>query len=884
MAVSPAVGGSSRPMPSAAPGGTDDRPPLIEREAPLAELASCLTDALAGIGRFVLVRGEAGIGKSALVERFVAALPPEIPLLSGICDGVGTPKPFGPLHDIGDRLGAELITLLDAHAERHAVSAWVMDRLATLQPAALVIEDVQWADEATIELLTFLARRADGMGLLVVATFRDEDPLPPPVRRFLGQLAGMNAVRQLVVQPLSPDGVARMAADGTADPDELYRLTSGNPFFVSQVLAAGEDRVPVSIADALRARLDRLSPRALSALEAAAIIGSRSEPWLLAAVAAEDVLGADECHEAGLLARGEVVAFRHELTRLAVLEVLPVFRGIGLHRRTLDALLRGGSTDDARLAHHAEGAAEGAAVLHHAVAAGEAAMRVGANHEAVAQLRRAVRFLDQAQEATRARILELLATALYSVNRLPEAYEVRQRALEARVRMGDALLSADNERELGKLAFWRGDGTEGRERVARSRELLEPLGETRVLAMTYATSGGMEVGRDTEAARSWLQRALDMGRRLGDAEVEAVALNNLGSMALMEGNLAGEDQLLESLRISQEHGLFERAHTAMFNLAGLLADAREPVRAEKYLAQLLDYVSGVQIERCNLDCTLARLQLETGAWADAERHASVALEYARTPSDDQALALTTLATLAIRRGAGEWRDLLDQAERIVSGYGDYGFLAPIVRARAEAAWLDGSLADLRPRLREAADWATQIGSPWSRGEFTWWLRLAGARIDRLPEGQLAEPYRLALKGERRAAAADFDRRGLRFEAALMLAASDDETELRGAHERFMALGADAAARKMVDSLRRIGATAPRGPRPTTRSHPSGLTGREAEIARLIGEGLSNAEIAGRLVLSPRTVAHHVSAVLGKLEVRSRAAVAAALAGVAPEQG
>jgi DNA-binding CsgD family transcriptional regulator len=878
MAISPLVGGTPR-TPRSTAFAESALPALVEREAPLAELDACLSEAMAGTGRFVLVRGEAGIGKSTVVEHFIATLPGDVTPLVGICDGAGTPKPFGPLHDLGDSLGPELVTLLDEHAERHAVSAWLMARLIKTQPAVVVIEDLHWADEATLELLTFLARRAEGMSLLIVATLREEDQLSPPVRRLLGQLASMTAMRQLAVQPLSADGVARMAATAGADAGELYRLTSGNPFFVSQVLAAGLDQVPVSIADALRARLDRLSPRARSALEVAAIIGSRSEPWLLSAVAGENVLGADECFEAGLLARGDVIAFRHELTRLAVLEDLPVFRGIGLHRRTLDALIRGGSTDDVRLAHHAEGAADGAAVLRHAVSAAEAAMRVGANHEAVAQLRRAARFLDRAEDHARAHVLELLATALYSVNLLPEAYAVREGALKVRTGMGDSLRIADDERELGKLAFWRGDGEEGRERVARARALLEPLGETRELAMACATSGGMEIGRDNVAARQWLDRALAIGRRLDDAEVIAVALNSLGAVAMIEGDHAGEALLLQSLRISKEHGLFERAHSAMFNLAGLWADAREPIRAEAYLGQLVDYVSGVQIERCNLDCTLARLQLETGKWADAETSANIALEYARTPSDDQGLALITLATLAIRRGSGGWDELLDRAETIISGYGDFSLIAPIVRARAEAAWLNRSLADMRPHLEEAFDWAVKTGGPWARGEFAWWLCLAGGPID-APGHVIAEPYRLALEGDRRAAAAAFDDRGLRFEAALMLAASDNEAELREAHGRFVSIGADAMARNVAEWLRGIGAAAPRGPRKTTRSHPSGLTAREAEIASLVGEGLSNAEIAERLVLSQKTVAHHVSAILGKLGVRRRAAVAGAMSGVA----
>lgn len=846
---------------------------ILERDDELRELLADLAEASAGVGSFVVLRGEAGIGKTALVDAFLAGVHREAAVYRTLCDGVSTPRPFGPIHEIAPQIDSELSGLLEDGSPRHAVNARIVECLGR-GPSLLAIDDLQWADEATAELLAYVARRIAGMPLLVLATLRDDDEAAPPIRRLLGQLAGTRAVRQVALRRLSPAGVARMAAGSDTDAAELYQLTSGNPFFVTQVLEAGIGRIPISINDALTARISRLSERGRAALNAAAVIGSRSEPWLLAAVAGEDVLGADECIDAGLLTTGQVVAFRHELTRVAVLEQLPVFRRISLHRRALEALERGGTKDAARLAYHAEAAGDAAAVLRYAVPAAQAAMRAGAYHQAAEQLWRADRFLDRAAPSQQADILEKLGSVLYSVNRMPEAYEVRQRALSVRRQMDDVMGIGVNERELAKLEYWRGEGAQGRSRLLRAIELLEPLGESGELAQAYAFHGALLADQDPDAFRAWMHRALDVGRRAGDPGTVAYAMNQLGAIALIQGDDRGEGLLLESLELAREHGLYERAHAALFNLAGAFVERREPVRAQMYLERLLDYVSGVQIERCNLDGVLAVTRLDLGTWADAERSARRALAYARTPSDDQALALTVLATLAIRRGHGEWRSLLDRAEDVVAGYGDFGYLAPMIAARAEAAWLDGTLADTVPRLAEAFTWANATMNPWRIGEFGLWLWAAG-EIAQPPEAA-AEPYRCAIAGDRRAAASAFDARSMPYAAALALAMSDEPSELRDAHQRFAVLGADAALDVVAARLRAAGAPVPRGPRAATRRNPAGLTDRELEVAQLIAEGLTNRQIADALIVSEKTVAHHVSAVLGRLGVERRTLVAAAL--------
>ena len=154
---------------------------LIEREAPLAALRLYLDEVATGAGRFVLIRGEAGIGKTTLLRAFLESCPPDISILSGGCDGVSTPQPFGPLEDMVSALGPGLRTLLDADASRAEVGRWLLARLSAGATTVLVVEDLQWADDATLELLAYLARRLETLPVLVLVTHRDGDGPAPSV-------------------------------------------------------------------------------------------------------------------------------------------------------------------------------------------------------------------------------------------------------------------------------------------------------------------------------------------------------------------------------------------------------------------------------------------------------------------------------------------------------------------------------------------------------------------------------------------------------------------------------------------------------------------------------------------------------------------------------
>ena len=314
--------------------------PLLEREAQLASLGEYAGEARHGDGRMVLVAGEAGVGKSALVEQLQRDLP-DASWFWGACDGLFTPRPLGPLFDIAAKLGGELLELCRADAPRADLFSALLRQVS--EPGelrVLVVEDIHWADEATIDLLRFLGRRIRDAAVLLIVTYRDDGlSATDPLRIALGDLATQRSVRRAGLAPLSADAVRVLAGDHGLDAAALYRLTGGNPFYVTEVVQSGMGEIPASARDAVLARVSRLPARAREVLDAAALIGARVEFPLLTSVSGDPSAAADELLESGLLSvDGTALSFRHEIVRRAVQEAIPPVRSSLTHTRILGAL------------------------------------------------------------------------------------------------------------------------------------------------------------------------------------------------------------------------------------------------------------------------------------------------------------------------------------------------------------------------------------------------------------------------------------------------------------------------------------------------------------------------------------------------------------------
>jgi DNA-binding CsgD family transcriptional regulator/tetratricopeptide (TPR) repeat protein len=853
-------------------------PRLLEREAHLSALTELLNGATQGVGRLAVIRGDVGAGKTALLRAFLGDVPHSVDTAIGYCDSVATPRPLSPIHDLARSLGDGLAALLERSATREEIRDHLLERYEE-QSVVLAIEDIQWADDATIDLLRLLARRIGETSALLLLTYREEPRPSAAVTRLLGQLATSTAAKQVEVPPLSRSAMAIMTAGTSVDPNTLYRLTGGNPFFASELVAADGSALPSSIRDLIRGRVAELDDRARTALDAAAILGSRIEPWLLAAVVGENLPGIDDAIAVGLVLRdGDGMSFRHELARFAVLEELPVIRGIGLHRSALAALRRAGVSDAARLAHHAEGAGDGAAVLEFAPQAAEQALANGAYREAIAQLERALRFAVS-DDDRRVNLLEQLGDAQMVVANGVAADEAWTEALTIRrARGAEPRLVGDLLRRISRSAMWRADFARAMALAREAVAILESLGESRELAMALVgLSGQLMMEAHAEEAIRWGERALAMGDRLGDDEVRALAFNYIGSAQTGLGREEGLDNLERSVTIARANDLSSAIYRGLFNLAASCWSLQQMHRSLAYFDELVRFSATSEVISCNIDANRADVLLSLGRWEEADRSASAAVVSADGGLDplDASTAMSVLARLRARRGQPGADALADQARNLVAGTNDLYRTWMAVCPRAEIAWLSGTLPSIVSQLETLLDQAIAHRDPWVTGEIARWLRRADA--PRQDVGDVAEPHRLALAGDWHGAAAAWKERDNPFETALALLDADEPAALREAYDILQGLGAQGVLPVATARLRGLGAPVPRGPRATTVAHAALLTAREAEIAGLIAAGHSNREIAEQLVLSEKTVGHHVSAVLGKLGVRRRGEIAARLA-------
>ena len=349
------------------------------------------------------------------------------------------------------------------------------------------------------------------------------------------------------------------------------REMSGNPFFVTEVLASGKASIPSTVRDAVLARAARLSAGARKLLEAVAIAPPQVELWLLEELAGDDVGRLEECLTSGMLtSESDAVAFRHELARLAVEESLPPNRTLSLHRQAVSALSSspGGAQDLTRLAHHAEAAGDVEAVLRFAPAAAERAASLGAHREAAAQYARALRFGDGLPPAERATLLERLSFECYLTDQSTDAIAALERAVELHRQLGDARKEGAALCALSRRV-WCAGVTEQAERTAREAiSVLECLPPSRELAIAYSTVSSDHMNaEDAEAALEWGARALDLADRFDDTETRVHALNNVGTIESLSEVPGGFEKLEQSLRLAQHAGLEEHVGRAFIHLA-----------------------------------------------------------------------------------------------------------------------------------------------------------------------------------------------------------------------------------------------------------------------------------------------------------------------------
>lgn len=837
---------------------------MLERDAELTLLIAAAQRLRSGEGGVAVLSGEAGIGKSTLVDAFLDALPDGLRVLRGWCDDLVTAHPLGPIREAvrgrpgGLAIGPGLDAALAA-GDVPEVLAGLTEALGHGRPAVLVVEDLHWADDATLDVLGYLARRHERLRLLLVGTLRPEDSSSPALRRFLGDLP--TAALRIGLSPLSRDAVARLNVAGRWSTDELLRLSGGNPFFVTEALAGSSAQaVPHTVTDAVLARLQRTGDVCRRALEQLSVWSGELPHELAEAVLGDDLDGLAEAEQRGLITVGDDgVRFRHELARQATEHSLPALRRRSIDRRLVDVLAEVPGELPRRL-HHAIRCGAGPVIVRHAPEAGAYSARVGANRQAVAYFAAALDYERLMEPRQLAEVCDNYAWVLHIAHRFDEAVVNGRRAVQLWADLGDDVAQAAALRRLARELFMAGDADAARGCAERAMELAED-GDVETRAAALGALGSHHVLTGDPRGVELLRRALELVGAGALPGTESLCVNYL---AQGEPGLEPE-QRLQLARRSVASALadeaFEAAARAYTNLAELLYRFGRADELRALLGEGLDFVRehGFWSHAYNLEVHVALEAQRRGDWPAAAELLERTVGRDPEPGMLLVYSLAPYARLLARTGDPRAEDMLRGCwelalrMRLLLGLGFAG------TGLIEWAWL-ADRPDVAAEVWEG--WRPHAGRPASEpidAELRRYAQRCGVQVP--PPVTDADPWAGVDPYEQAVAAAE---------------SADPEAQLAGLRALDL-LGAEATAGLIRRRLAGRGVRAvPRGPSRRTRANPVGLTGRQLDVVRLAAEGLTNAEIAGRLFLSVRTVDHHISAGLAKLGVTGRRELGAVL--------
>jgi DNA-binding CsgD family transcriptional regulator len=847
---------------------------ILERESELAQLAEMLDGIESSGGRVVLVRGEAGIGKSTLINRFLDDVHERAHTLFGACDDLLTPQPFGPIWDVARDEAGLAESLVDG--DRRAVMETILDLLMRpLRPTVLVLEDTQWADEATLDLIKFLGRRIARTNGILILTYRDvEVDAEHPLRQVIGQLPAQNLLRMSLGR-LSADAVRSMLDQREYNVDEVLALTSGNPLFVTEVLASGTDAVPLSIKDSVLARVAQTSPDARRLLDFVSVVPGDVERSLVDQVLqpTEESLG--EGIRQGLLrADTDTLSFAHDLQRRAVESSLRESDRRSLNQQILDTLE--GSADPSRLVHHAREANDNAAIVRFAPQAARAAIAAESTTEAAAHFRTLEPYLDQLELSDRADVLDEWGIQEFYLDNA-DAVDIFDRAIAVRRSANDEHRLA---RTLTRASRVNRSFARPRQSLDYSSEavaILEPFGPSSDLATSLSHRAFLEwiYSDEDEEILKIVNRASSIAEEADDDAATMAALLIKGNLVFSHGDMSGMMLIERARALAQRLGDRWGEIVALHTMAGMFGDIRDVERASDFAQRARENASRYEIRTLEADAQAmySEFLLWKGDWTAAE---DASTETLGSNPTIETLAWRVLGTIHTRRnGTGARAAILKMWELARPAEG-LTVVDTAAAALAEYIWLsDDRDPDLLDQLENVLTVGIAKGEPWPSGAFAFWMWKLGL-LDEAPEGT-ADFYGWIIKGEYQKSAEFWRDRGIPYEEGLALMHGDEAEQIE-AIRIFEALGATATANKVRESLAHQGVKVPRGRSQATRDHAAGLTARQAEVLALLAQGFTNTEIADELFVSQRTVESHVSAVLMKLDVPNReAAVATAQA-------
>ncbi len=817
--------------------GVSDPHPLVERDAELGQLHAALARVRAGRGELALVTGEAGSGKTTLIREFVRQAAGRPDVLWGACDPLSAPRPFGPLIDaVGsvDPDAAQRLTAGATRSESLAEALALVDGSRTNASIVFVVEDAHWADEGTLDMLTFLGRRISAIPSLIVVSYRDDEVgAQHPLRLRLGELSSTIRCRVTLPQ-LTVQAVSHLARDTDFDPIELHRATHGNAFFVTEIINSRSETLPESIRDAVMARASRLPELARRPLDAASIVPGRVEPWLLAAIATDtpsdgaDVdldldleRGIDECVDRGLLhydASG-ALEFNHELARLAIAGALSPARARAYHGRALSALERAGdfAADPARLAFHAAEAGDADAVIRYAPVAAEHAGAVGAHQEACVHLANALAQRARMSAADRARLHGLHGAELVMLGRTQEAVDAYDAAIAIHAANADpeseawALVMTDRPLVLA------GRQLEADARIDRAQALLENRPPSRAAAMLATCQSATNMlARRFEVSERYGQQAIALAELVGAPDIRAEASIQSGIGLAMSGDDRGLERIRQGIEIAIGTGNDYLVALGYSQIGSGYGELRVYDVAVPALRDGVAFGDAREFgSTYYMRAWLGRCELELGHWETAGALAGELVRNPRCVGISRFVALVTLAWLRGRRGDPDVKPLIDEALELARSTRHLQRLWPIAACRAELAWIADQLDDELELVEQAAAVADELDYQPAIEELSHWLHLGDGRA-RGAVDRARTAFGLSAAGRPDLAAARWREMGCPYEEAMALFLAGESGDLRAAHNTFTELGAAPMRTRTATALRATGQRVGRGPTTATR--------------------------------------------------------------------
>ena len=854
---------------------------LIERAAFLNSLQLKFESVAEGEGHCVLLRGEAGIGKTSLIKAFCKDKKNDYKIFLGTCDALFTPRPLAPIYDIIWQIRGD--NVLDTN-DRSLLFSQLFHEIEVQKGTTLiVIEDIHWADEATLDFIKFFARRISQLHCLFILTYRDNEILDNhPLRNVLGQLPS-DSLTRLQLSPLSRQAVEKMAEERGYKGEDVFSISGGNPFYVTEILASYSPGVPDNIKDAILSVYHKQAKGTKNAWEICSVIPEGLEINRFGKIKSSWDAEMDHCFALEIIIiKNNRVIFKHELYRRTIEGSLSPFKRIELNKRMLDLFLDSFEQEGEieRIVHYAKNANENKLVVKYAPIAAKQAASVGAHIEASKLFLTAIEYSDGNDVDQMVEFYESYAYECYLTNQVRDAIIYQGKALKIRQQKNEIEQAGNCLRLLSRLWWFDGNRQEAEKYGNDAIGIFESQPASKAKAMAYSNMSQLKLLSDeTAECVMWGKKAIEIAKELKDDEILCHAMNNVGSVLWKTNSSKGKgrEMLFESLDIALKNSFHEHAARAYSNIVSVYLLFKEYELASQVLEEGINYC-----EERNLNSSKnyklyikAKIFFETGHWHQASAILENLLSNPSQLGSVKIAALTVLSVIKIRKGEGDALVYLNEAKLLSKKTKEHNRVIPVMIAELEYEWLTGKERITEEELKLSIELVRKIDNSYLNSEFAFWLKKT--RKKELDIAGLYEPYKLLKEGKIKSAVGFWEAKGCPFEKAFALFAGNED-EMKNALLIFHQIGADAVYEKIKMEMRAGGIKKiPRGLRESTKTNPAQLTNRELDVLHLLQKGIQNKEIAGALFISPKTTDHHISNILFKLDVKSRSkAVAEAI--------